>query len=50
VRVRVERAQGEKCERCWNYSVHVGESERYPTVCERCVEALSEIERGEASA
>jgi hypothetical protein len=31
-------------ERCWNYSTHVGESERYPTVCERCVEALEEIE------
>jgi isoleucyl-tRNA synthetase len=48
--VRVERARGEKCERCWNYSTRVGESERYPTACERCVEALAEIEReGEAS-
>jgi len=44
VRVRVERAAGEKCERCWNYSVRVGEFTRYPTVCERCVEALAEIE------
>src|SRR5205085_11428828 len=44
VRVRVERAAGEKCERCWNYSVRVGEFARYPTVCERCVEALAEIE------
>jgi isoleucyl-tRNA synthetase len=42
---KVERAEGEKCERCWNYSTRVGESERYPTACERCVEALSEIER-----
>jgi isoleucyl-tRNA synthetase len=40
----VKRAAGEKCERCWNYSVHVGESARYPTVCERCVEVLAEIE------
>ncbi|HEX7174796.1 MAG TPA: class I tRNA ligase family protein, partial [Pyrinomonadaceae bacterium] len=47
--VRVERARGEKCERCWNYSVRVGESERYPTACERCVEALREIEREEAA-
>ncbi|HEX8140837.1 MAG TPA: isoleucine--tRNA ligase [Pyrinomonadaceae bacterium] len=45
VSVKVERAAGEKCERCWNYSVRVGESERYPTACERCVTALSEIER-----
>ncbi|HKS30628.1 MAG TPA: isoleucine--tRNA ligase [Pyrinomonadaceae bacterium] len=42
--VEVMRADGEKCERCWNYSVRVGESERYPNVCERCVAALSEIE------
>jgi isoleucyl-tRNA synthetase len=48
--VRVERAVGEKCERCWNYSARVGESERYPTACERCVEALQEIEREEGAA
>jgi isoleucyl-tRNA synthetase len=42
--VKVRRADGQKCERCWNYSVRVGESARYPTVCERCVEALEEIE------
>ncbi len=40
----VTRAEGEKCERCWNYSMRVGESKRYPLVCERCVEALTEIE------
>ena len=43
-RVRVERADGTKCERCWNYSTRVGENARYPTVCERCTEALAEIE------
>jgi isoleucyl-tRNA synthetase len=44
VTVKVQRAAGEKCERCWNYSTQVGKSERYPTVCERCVAALAEIE------
>ncbi|HYE13793.1 MAG TPA: isoleucine--tRNA ligase [Pyrinomonadaceae bacterium] len=44
VSVAVERADGQKCERCWNYSVRVGEFARYPTVCERCVEALAEME------
>jgi isoleucyl-tRNA synthetase len=44
VRVEVARAEGEKCERCWNYSVRVGEEARYPTVCERCGAALAEIE------
>jgi len=45
LQIRVERAQGKKCERCWNYSTHVGESADYPTLCERCVAALNEIER-----
>jgi isoleucyl-tRNA synthetase len=42
--VKVFRADGQKCERCWNYSTRVGEFHRYPTVCERCIEALAEIE------
>jgi isoleucyl-tRNA synthetase len=46
--VAVRRADGAKCERCWNYSTHVGESADYPTVCERCVKALAEIEEGHA--
>ena len=41
--VRIEKADGGKCERCWNYSIRVGEFEKYPTVCERCAEALDEI-------
>ena len=43
--VEVQRARGLKCERCWNYSTHVGESTEYPTVCERCAAALEEIQR-----
>jgi isoleucyl-tRNA synthetase len=42
--VTVQRADGKKCERCWNYSIHVGENPRYPTICERCSEAIAEIE------
>jgi isoleucyl-tRNA synthetase len=42
--IKIERADGAKCERCWNYSTHVGENRRYPTVCERCTAALAEIE------
>jgi isoleucyl-tRNA synthetase len=41
--VEIQKADGEKCERCWNYSTQVGEFDRYPTVCERCAEALDEI-------
>jgi isoleucyl-tRNA synthetase len=40
----VQKADGTKCDRCWNYSTHVGENKRYPTICERCSEALAEIE------
>src|ERR1041384_6990808 len=40
VSITISNADGEKCERCWNYSTRVGESETYPTVCERCVAAL----------
>ncbi|MGB7283763.1 MAG: class I tRNA ligase family protein, partial [Candidatus Acidiferrum sp.] len=47
--VEVLRASGEKCERCWNYSTHVGENTRYPGICERCSEALAEIEGLEPS-
>ncbi len=42
--ITVNRAPGQKCERCWNYSIHVGEDQAYPTVCERCSAVLSEIE------
>jgi isoleucyl-tRNA synthetase len=49
LQIRVERAKGAKCERCWNYSTHVGESTDYPTLCERCVAALAEIERAGAA-
>jgi isoleucyl-tRNA synthetase len=43
--IAISVADGKKCERCWNYSNRVGESDRYPTVCERCVAALNEIEQ-----
>jgi len=44
--VEVAKADGQKCERCWNYSVHVGEDRDYPTVCERCAPVLKELEAG----
>lgn len=38
--VSVEKAEGAKCERCWNYSVHVGTSTEHPSLCERCLDAI----------
>ncbi len=48
-KVVVQKADGSKCERCWNYSVRVGEFTNYPTVCERCIDALGEIEKAAAA-
>jgi isoleucyl-tRNA synthetase len=44
LKIQAEKALGAKCERCWNYSIHVGENATYPTLCERCVAALDEME------
>jgi len=44
LQIKVSKAPGAKCERCWNYSTHVGEDAAYPTVCERCSAVLAEIE------
>ena len=43
VRVQVEAAPGEKCERCWVHDTTVGTSKEQPTVCRRCQEALAQI-------
>ncbi|MBD1821345.1 isoleucine--tRNA ligase [Cyanobacteria bacterium FACHB-DQ100] len=38
--IGVVNADGGKCDRCWNYSTHVGESKEHPLLCERCVPAI----------
>ena len=38
--IGVVKADGQKCDRCWNYSTHVGESIEHPLICERCVSAV----------
>lgn len=40
--VSVEKAPGEKCQRCWNYSLYVGTSAEYPLSCERCEDVVRE--------
>ena len=34
--VKVDKAGGEKCERCWTYSETVGKDSEHPTLCARC--------------
>jgi isoleucyl-tRNA synthetase len=40
LRAEVLRAEGKKCERCWNYEVSVGHHPEHQAICERCVEAI----------
>ena len=40
--VRVERARGDKCERCWKYTTDVGSDSDFPTVCASCAKILRE--------
>ena len=42
LKIFVEPASGEKCERCWIYSPTVGDSEEHPHLCARCVGVLTE--------
>jgi isoleucyl-tRNA synthetase len=34
--VLFSKADGHKCDRCWNYSTTVGLSQRHPLLCDRC--------------
>lgn len=38
--VKIEKASGEKCERCWKYSTEVGQHPEHQTLCPRCTEVI----------
>ncbi len=38
--VSVEKADGLKCVRCWNYSPGVGTNQQHPGLCGKCLEAI----------
>ncbi|KAL3648693.1 Isoleucine--tRNA ligase, chloroplastic/mitochondrial [Castilleja foliolosa] len=42
VSIGVSRANGLKCERCWNFSTQVGAYEDHPTLCSRCHSVVSQ--------
>jgi isoleucyl-tRNA synthetase len=46
VAVKVERAAGVKCERCWKYTTDVGSNGAFPTICGPCAEAVLENRNG----
>jgi isoleucyl-tRNA synthetase len=39
--VKVGKADGAKCERCWKYDPQVGKDTNHPTVCARCATVLN---------
>jgi isoleucyl-tRNA synthetase len=39
--IRIEKALGEKCERCWNFRTEVGSFPEHPTICSRCHQAIT---------
>ena len=36
LKITVEKAEGEKCERCWSISRTVGLNQAHPTLCDKC--------------
>ncbi|MBV8550055.1 MAG: isoleucine--tRNA ligase [Acidobacteriaceae bacterium] len=43
IEVGVDRARGDKCERCWKYTLDVGSNPEFPTVCASCARILPEF-------
>ncbi len=40
IAIKVVKAEGEKCARCWNYRPGVGEDREHKTLCTRCAEIV----------
>ena len=40
ISIEVSKAEGEKCDRCWNFSKSTGSNKNYPGTCNRCQEVL----------
>jgi isoleucyl-tRNA synthetase len=42
--VKIERADGLKCERCWKYTTDTGADPQFPTACAACADAVKEMQ------
>ncbi len=42
--IKVSKAGGEKCQRCWNYSPYVGTCKEFPVFCKRCKDVVKEMD------
>jgi isoleucyl-tRNA synthetase len=43
LKVRIQAAEGQKCERCWVHDPKVGIDSKYAGACPRCLKALKEM-------
>ena len=43
ISISVEKASGEKCERCWKYDEEVGHDHNHSDVCPRCASVLEKM-------
>ncbi len=41
ISVRIAKAHGEKCPRCWHYRINIAENPEYPEICAQCATAMS---------
>ena len=41
-KVTFQKAEGDKCGRCWKVLPEVGENKEHPTLCIRCAEAVKQ--------
>jgi len=39
----VEKADGKKCSRCWNYSIKTGDDKEHLELCERCLPVVKDM-------
>ena len=39
--INIQRAEGEKCQRCWQYSTTIIKEDPYVNICPRCKDILT---------
>lgn len=46
IRIKIKKAEGKKCARCWKWSKQVGKIETFSGLCPRCAKIVSILENG----
>jgi len=42
IKIDIQKADGQKCLRCWNWDLGVGRNEKHPQLCPRCAKIVEE--------